>query len=1239
MFATQDADLGAAPKTPSKKKRGDGVDIDDLVRGLRDDLDLAIAPRNLHYSPHEHQNSAGDALYNRIKLLYWRSDESRKSLNTVLEECRSVLTGDLSSLSPQRRTEYVSQQLHDPVWFATHRVHQPSRTQTTSPPRTPTSLRTGPRLMRSVDSRAETEPPATPLSPLARKVMYMSQDTTPTSTRSTSPSGRSIPSHVATANTSFTCSTTHSTGDDAFYGSSFDPSQVEIQHAGLRHTASDTHAHRSIHPTLTTNNGQTAAKRKRSDDIKDAPSTPNKRPKEHPHLSPRTPNKAPSLHWQLNNLVEDGLGLDPVTDLQGFWHDILADREDALTCVLRGVISFNSTNKGPLIQTKLDPVRWENKSTRAQRHFGADRFLALTAPSFTRNLPRHIVARDQEENRRVVWEEWLCELKNFLGREWVIYSIEDIDHDKVKKARSAKHAGGNVPVKEIFLFATRGIGITEDVSTFAFLDWMLPFKENAGQPVCKAYARLPLSTKHSTPSISFKPSQIRWVRDIHANGEQEDSKFEDPAFRRQRRKTWDSEEVMTDGCAMISVGAARLILEKLGIHNRSSVFQGRINGAKGLWSISAGYESSDPHHEAVWIQIRPSQLKIEPRREDMDDKLCEENRWCFDVKGYSGPLRPAHLHKDFLPVLVDRLVSEDNVLSTVRDGVHPPIEELRETIDDPAKLALWRQRCYPTVGEHQTFDEPGIPPEPSRRAQLFVDRTGYMPQENIIVADACERMMESFIQRIRYHHRFSCLKCTLPLGLADPYGVLKPGEVHFSPSRPLQDEMTGEEFDMFAGNEVLVGRDPTVRGSDIQKVRCIYHKDLAHLKDVVVFPSKGQIPLAAKLQGGDYDGDRFWICAEERLVKPFLNAPVLEQRGIEFFGIEQEKRTLGEIVGSDKFGTDEHAKAFLKIVLPIALQDKPLGLVTNYCNELSYNRRNGKGLWDPDVLMVADLHDLIIDADKNGYLFGPTEFVQFRFDHRLPDDSMLRRREYDVNLNAAKLRGEADYSDDTKLLTILEKRPQHKLNHILDRVVFDVVNPPFLAYLRDLQRVVLRPAEKRISDPDLEHILEQLESIPHSRLPINLDKEKQALEKPLQEVLEQWPRIWAAGYEDRKGLLAQCVDDYNNIQPVDKDNPYWFMAVASSAPNPWDCFKLAVFARRHYTLKKKVIFWIARDTVCKVKALSENGKRNLDCIRAVSKPTRPKEWRRANASDALPVAQIEDSDYEDDLDDSLFDAL
>ncbi|GAB7333164.1 hypothetical protein MBLNU13_g04825t1 [Cladosporium sp. NU13] len=1240
-FPAQDPARGrepqAAPKTP--RKPGDGALLDNLVRELRDELGLAIAPRDLFYSPSKCNKSQADLLYNRIQALFWQEYDT---LETIIKQCRVDFAGQFSSLSAVERADHLFHQLNDPAWFTANRIRQPLLCTSPDIRRTSSDPRPVQRSSQRFDSGVKMASPSTPASPPARVTAAKTRDSTPTTTRSSSRSGGLSSSNKVTANTSFTTATsfttdtsittisTHSTNDDGWYGSSFTESQVVKPHTGQLPKHPNTHTQKSRN--LAADLVQSPAKRKKSDDFEGLPETPSKKLRGQPLQSLRLSKLGNSIPWKLRNLVEDGLGADPVTDLNAFWKEASSSRDIARTCVLRGAITLNSKRKGPLIQTRLEPIRWENQSSQAQRHFGSDRFLVLTAPSFTTNLPNIISGEDQGENRRIAFDDWLSAPKKFMGREWYVYHIKTLDQKKMKKKAKGKK-DDNLPAREFWLFATQGIGIQKKVTIFDLLNWMFPFRENAEQPVCKSFARFLLSIKHSIPSINFKPSQVRCVDDIHANSEPEDAAFEDPSFRRERKKCWKSNEVMTDGCAMISVGAAELIRERLAIVEHPSVFQGRINGAKGMWSISAPYGTSDPDHKKMWIQIRPSQRKVEPRPEDLSDRLCEEDRWSFDVKGYSRSPRVAHLHKDFLPVLEDRHVPSQTLLDMVREGIEPPIEELQEMLNDPAKLALWRQRCYPVMDEHFTFEEPGLPVEPSRKASMFIDKAGYMPHEHPIIADAFERMIEAYLQGIRYNHRFSCLKSTLLPGIADPYGVLRPGEIHLVLSQPLKDELTGEQFSVFADKAVLVGRDPTLRGSDIQKVRCIRHKDLAHLIDVVMFSSRGKIPLAAKLQGGDYDGDRFWVCADERLVNPFLNAPVLDQRGIDFFGIQQETRTLEEIISPEYFGTEEHATAFLRIVLPIACRDKLLGLVTNYCNDLSYNRHNGKGLWDYGVTIVADLHDLIIDADKNGYLYGMAEFAQFRREKRLPDESFLRRREYDANLNAAKLRSENGYSSETKLLTILATRPR-RTSHILDRVIFDMVNPPFLAYLQHFQQNVVKAAEQTICDPDLEFELAKLESNAHRKLPVDLYTEIQALKQSLQGVLQKWKLLWLAKAEEFRDALSQCIDCYNSIQPVDLYNFYWSTSIASSAPTHWDCFKLAVFSREH---KYKAVFWIARDIVCEVKKLSINGRNNLDQIQKVMKATRPKERKRADALDALPMADFEESDLEADLDESLFD--
>jgi hypothetical protein len=855
--------------------------------------------------------------------------------------------------------------------------------------------------------------------------------------------------------------------------------------------------------------------------------------------------------------------------------------------------------------------------------------MSLNAPSFTKNLPRHIGGSDDDEARRTALIKWLGTPKSFLGRQWWMFQIGDVDRSKAKQRQAGKSVS-----RPLSFFATEGTGLSSKVSLFEFLDQWIPFKENRSQPVCKISARIPLSTKQSTPSICFRPTQIRRIDDITADGEPEDTRCDDPAFIGVTPKVWDKKEIMTDGCASISVGAAREIRKHLGIQEWPAAFQGRINGAKGMWNISAPYSTSDPKHTGIWIEIRESQLKVEPREEDWDPVRCEADRWCFDIKNYSRPAKPSHLHKDFLPVLEDRHVPRANILAMVKEGVDTDLEELREMLDSPAKLALWRHRNFPIPEDH-AHESLGLPRTSAGKARLFMEQPGYTIRENVHVAESFEWMLEKFIQRQREQLRFSCLKSVLLLGLADPIGVLKPGEVHLSLMRPLEDEKTREQFDQFAESEVLIARDPTIRGSDMQKVRCICHPDLAHLKDVVVLPRSGQIPLAAKLQGGDYDGDTFWVCADERLTTSFKNAPVLPQRGIDFFGIRQEKRKLGEIVEATDFGTNAHAKALLSIALLIACQDNPLGYITSYCSSLSYDRRFSQGLWDHGVMMIADLHDLIIDAAKNGYLFSAKSFDTFLEEQGLPPAKALRKREYDVNINAA-------HNDKAKLLDILKAHPKHKSDHILDQILFTIINPPYASFLSDFQSKVVTPAQLLDQDPDLDYLLAEFEKKDQSKLPFDLKVEKEALQPSLKATTDLWHRAWRAdNNERRKELLGDCYDAYNAIKPTDPDMYLWSLQIADAAPTYWDCFKLAVFARTKYQWKKKTIFWVARDTVFKVKAQSKRARKVLDQIQEIMKARKPKEWVTADAFDAPSIGDDDDDDseYEDGFDEHLFDAI
>lgn len=152
---------------------------------------------------------------------------------------------------------------------------------------------------------------------------------------------------------------------------------------------------------------------------------------------------------------------------------------------LRAKIHFNTTNNGPLFKLCPEPIQTET-SCRFQRKFGGDRFLFLEFPVFNAaSMPIHL--KDQCENLKRRFLEWLKVEKSFLGRKWSAF------HYSTKSKRSALRKS-QAKLQRVILFATGGYDIPH-VTLDELIDWFIPLKNNPANrnlPYCKAYSRLDL---------------------------------------------------------------------------------------------------------------------------------------------------------------------------------------------------------------------------------------------------------------------------------------------------------------------------------------------------------------------------------------------------------------------------------------------------------------------------------------------------------------------------------------------------------------------------------------------------------------------------------------------------------------------------------------------------------------------------------------------------------------------------
>jgi hypothetical protein len=220
----------------------------------------------------------------------------------------------------------------------------------------------------------------------------------------------------------------------------------------------------------------------------------------------------------------------------------------------------------------------------------------------------------------------MCTEKEFLGRIWRVFHFQD-----VKK----KNSKDNLPSQRLVLFAVDGLRL-QKISLYEIINWAIPLNKNGHQGFCKAHARLDLFLSQTIPTVKFTYREVKYVKDTLADGALESEEYNDRRLKFEyRHGTSDDRAVMNDGCSLISVGAAEELCEDLGIKGvRPVPFQGRINGCKGVWMISAPYDTTDPKHLKRWIHMSESQRKVMPRHEDFSNS-CEISRWSFKLVKYT----------------------------------------------------------------------------------------------------------------------------------------------------------------------------------------------------------------------------------------------------------------------------------------------------------------------------------------------------------------------------------------------------------------------------------------------------------------------------------------------------------------------------------------------------------------------------------------------------------------------------
>lgn len=659
------------------------------------------------------------------------------------------------------------------------------------------------------------------------------------------------------------------------------------------------------------------------------------------------------------------------------------------TVVLTMSLSFTSSNTGPFFQLELHPLQFD-KSYRLSRRFGPDRFLQVIVPSLE---PQNIPSLKHRSGTLIAQlRRWLLtERHPLFGRVWTPFSIRPFEDRPAKKSGSRDDWKVPEPRKinknRLYLFAEDGddfrnsllrplppsnekpVGRHTRMTVAQLIGWLLQPSDNADQPALKLFSRISLGLSRTIPAAILRKDQIRIMgHDIRS----------------------PKGNIMNDGIGRMSPALALMIRNALHLDETPAGFQGRIGSAKGFW-IRDVYDRSDD----IWIELYPSQRKWNCNLDDRDHRT-------FEVSSYSKKLEPASLNAQFLPILEDRMPTQrakralhDYIGKLLRSTLNEDMESHRAALHDPVALWAWVDKGSTSRRLERMRDDEvphlgSLPRSEEDRIQSLVS-AGFDPLRQRFLWDSTWRLCRDKCEDLKKRVHIKVGRSVFAYMVIDFEGILAENEVHLGFSSNFSDPVSGWSDTLLHGMDVLVARAPAHFVSDIQRVKAVFKPELASLKDVIVFPRNGDVALADKLSGGDYDGDRAWVCWDQDIVRDFVSAAVPQMPDLFEEGyLSRHTETYQDIINTQG---DQALQVLLERGLDFNAQPGLLGMCTNFKEAVCYHR---KSISDPIATLQSTLLSSLVDQAKQGIIFTSKDFARFKRDvlGRKPEpDSPLYRKD------------------------------------------------------------------------------------------------------------------------------------------------------------------------------------------------------------------------------------------------------
>ncbi|XP_057317089.1 uncharacterized protein LOC130662285 [Hydractinia symbiolongicarpus] len=381
--------------------------------------------------------------------------------------------------------------------------------------------------------------------------------------------------------------------------------------------------------------------------------------------------------------------------------------------------------------------------------------------------------------------------------------------------------------------------------------------------------------------------------------------------------TPDKKYNFTDGCGGLSRDLAKEVYSRIPdketvnepANYLPSVYQFRLQGIKGVVALDRTLRRKQ-------LKIRPSMVKFE------SDAFPY-----VSVCDFSRPYSFGYLNRQLIYLLSGLGVKDEKFLA-IQEEYFEMIRNVHTNADSAITFLRWNNKYIEAERiAHAHKDDKSFNSHSSKTRSLLDSMV-----RSLIQKDEKRKIGGVMKEKLRVLVK----KSRMVYGVCDQTGQLKYGQCYV--------RITIDDMAKTIRGKIVSGRMPCYLLGDIRVLEAVDIPELQHLVDCVVFPTQGTRPHADEQAGGDLDGDKFFVCWDERLI------PARTARSHDYIGAPNKK---------------EGHVTYEKLIKYFSIQNEAMKVTSLLANLYDY-WVDLKGAGSEECERIGVLFGRAIDATKSG---------------------------------------------------------------------------------------------------------------------------------------------------------------------------------------------------------------------------------------------------------------------------------